>query len=111
MSDGLHALQKRIEQVLSEGAGVQVIVRELKPLGGGACQDSYRVELSFSGGELAGTLSMVLRSDARKSLPVSASRKEEFEIVRAAAAAGVRTPAARWLTQGLVRDGAWAYFM
>lgn len=111
MSEGLHALRERIEHVLSERAGVEVIVRDIGPLGGGACQDSYRVELSFSEGELAGGRSMVLRSDARRSLPGSASRKEEFEIVRAATAAGVRTPAARWLTQGLVREGAWAYFM
>src|SRR5260370_26100722 len=54
---------------------------------------------------------MVLRSDARRSLPASLSREEEFEVIRAAVAAGVKTPAVYWLTQGLVREGAYAYFM
>src|SRR5262249_29740366 len=54
---------------------------------------------------------MVLRSDARQSLPASIGRLEEFAVVRAAAAAGVLTPNARWLAADLVRDGAYAYFM
>lgn len=111
MSEALTALQKKIEQLLSEQARSPVVVRDLQPLAGGACQDNYRVDLTFSGGELEGERTLALRSDARKPLPGSLGRKEEFAVVSAAVAAKVRTPAVRWLTQGLVRDGAWAYFM
>lgn len=111
MAEALDALQTKIEAVLSAQTGGEVRVKALRPLGGGACQDNYRVELSFAQGELRGDRRMVLRSDARKSLPGSLGRRDEYEVVRAAVDAGVRTPAARWLTEGLVRDGAWAYFM
>ncbi|HEY8209358.1 MAG TPA: phosphotransferase family protein [Myxococcaceae bacterium] len=105
------ALAGAVEALLSERAGAQVKVRELQPLFGGACQDNYRVELTFSGGELAGDRRMVLRSDANQSLPGSVRRKDEFEVIGAAVAAGVRTPRARWLSEGLVRPGAGAYFL
>ena len=54
---------------------------------------------------------MVLRSDARSSLPGSLGRREEFAVISAAVAAGVKTPAVHHLTEGLVRPGAWAYVM
>ncbi len=54
---------------------------------------------------------MVLRSDARRSLPASLNRQEEFEVIRAAVSARVKTPGVHWLSQGLVREGAYAYFM
>jgi len=111
MSEALSALQQQIEKVLSEQSGGEVKVKELRPLGGGACQDNYRVELSFAQGALKGDRRMVLRSDARASLPGSLGRRQEFEVVCAAASAGVKTAQARWLTQSLVREGAWAYFL
>jgi aminoglycoside phosphotransferase (APT) family kinase protein len=84
-----------------------VQVLQVAPLAGGACQDMYRVELATAGGPLR----LVLRSDARLPLPASLGRREEFAVVEAARAAGVPTPAVHHLTEGLVRVGAWAYFM
>ena len=104
-------LARAVEALLSERTGAEVKVRQLQPLIGGACQDNYRLELTFSGGELQGDRRMVLRSDARKSLPGSLVRKDEFQVIGAAVAAGVRTPAARWFSEGLVRPGAGAYFL
>ncbi len=78
-----------------------------KPLYGGACQENFRVDLAVDGKPLT----LALRSDAVKGLPGSLKRSEEFEVVQAAVAAGVKTPAARWLTSDLLRKGAHAYFL
>jgi aminoglycoside phosphotransferase (APT) family kinase protein len=104
-------LSRAVEVLLSERTGGEVVVRALAPLFGGACQDNYRLELSLRAGELQGDRRMVLRSDAHQSLPGSLGRKDEFEVIRAAVRAGVRTPDARWLSEGLVRPGAHAYFL
>ena len=109
--EALAALARKIERWLADKTGGEVAVRDLQPLPGGACQDNYRVDLSLTAAETRGERRMVLRSDARRSLPASLSREEEFEVIRAAVAAGVKTPAVHWLTQGLVRESAYAYFM
>ena len=82
-------------------------VLEVRALAGGACQDLFRVGLRINGAERA----MVIRSDARSSLPGSIGRTEEFPVIRAAVEAGVRTPAVSWLVPDLVREGSSAYFM
>jgi aminoglycoside phosphotransferase (APT) family kinase protein len=82
-------------------------VAALEPLGGGACQDNYRVALTFADGERA----MVLRSDAKRSLQGSLNRSAEHAVISAAVAAGVKTPAARWLAKDLARPGAFAYLL
>ncbi len=53
----------------------------------------------------------VVRGDAPGHLPGSLGRQAEFSVVQRAVQAGVPTPAVRWLAQGLLRDGAWAYAM
>ncbi|MCA3016561.1 MAG: phosphotransferase family protein [Myxococcaceae bacterium] len=79
----------------------------LKPLHGGACQENFKVELLLDGAPTT----LALRSDAKTSLPGSLTRRVEYEVIRAAVAAGVRTPGVRWLEPGLLRDGADAYFL
>src|SRR5690242_213806 len=105
------ALGQRIEAALTAATGGKVEVLQLEPLGGGACQDLFRVELRLAAGPLVGEHRLALRSDARRSLPGSLGRKAEFEVIRLALAAGVKTPAVHWLTPDLVRQGAYAYFM
>jgi len=104
-------LARAVEALLAGRTGGEVKVRDLQPLFGGACQDNYRLELTFARGELPGDRRMVLRSDANQSLPGSLRRRDEFEVIQAAVAAGVRTPPARWRSEGLVRPGAGAYFL
>ncbi|MCP4806752.1 MAG: phosphotransferase [Proteobacteria bacterium] len=82
-------------------------VQTVTPLGGGACQDNFRVEATLEGQPIT----LALRSDAASSLPGSIGRAEEFPIIAAAVAQGVPTPQARWLTEGVVRDGAHAYLL
>ncbi len=101
------ALAGRVQAFLQEARGRDVQVVAMAPLAGGACQEMHRVELSTANGPLR----LVLRSDARLPLPASLGRCEEFAVVQAARAAGVPTPSVHHLTEGLVRPGAWAYFM
>ena len=95
---------ERIRAALASHGGELISV---KPLHGGACQENYSVELNHEGRPLR----LALRSDAVTSLPASIRRREEFEIIRLATQAGVKTPAARWLSPNLLRDGADAYFL
>ena len=99
-------LAARIGAVLSDVAGGIVEVGDVTPLHGGACQDNLRLDVALAG---ADPERLVLRSDSPSSLPGSLGRREEHAVIGAAVAAGVRTPAARWLAEGALRDGAWSY--
>lgn len=103
----MEELTRRIEGALSERTGEPVQVSLLEPLTGGACQESFRVELTVGGAPMR----LALRSDARASLPGSVGRAVEFPVITAAVRAGVPTPRARWLFDGIVRDGAHAFLM
>lgn len=105
MSD---ALVERLQQHLREAASPAVSVRSAHPLSGGACQDLFRVEIDGLG---ECTQRFALRADASESLPGSVSRAVEWEVIRAAVAAGVPTPKARWFGTGLARPGSGAYFL
>ncbi len=111
MSKNPDDLKVVIEAHLAAATGAPVTVRKLEPLGGGACQDNYRVDVTFTAGELVGDHALVLRSDAVRSLPGSIDRKDELAVITAAVAAGVTTPTARFLARDLVRPGAHAYFL
>jgi aminoglycoside phosphotransferase (APT) family kinase protein len=105
------ALRGRIEQHLSTVAGGPrpPCVQKVALLAGGACQENFVVELAGPDG--AAPVRMVLRSDAKSSLPESIDRAGEYQVIVAACAAGVKTPHARWFGKGIVRDGAGAYFL
>lgn len=88
-----------------------MVVQALEPLAGGACQDNYRLDLQIETGPLSGQRRMVLRSDPARSLPGSLDRAQELEVIQAAVSRKVKTPAAHWLSPGLVRPNAQAYFL
>jgi len=97
-------MDDRIRSALaSHGATLQSVKR----LHGGACQENFKVELSIDGAPTT----LALRSDAKTSLPGSIRRRAEYAVIQAATRAGVKTPAARWLSPDLLRDGADAYFL
>ncbi len=102
---------KRVEAHLQSALGQAVQILTFQPLGGGACQDNYRVDASIESGPLAGQRRFVLRSDAGRSLPASIDRRVEFAVLEEAVARGVKTPRARFLASDLVREGASAYFL
>ncbi len=100
-------MESRIRAWMAEQSGGAVAVTGIRPLAGGACQDNFVLQVTRDGVEGR----MVLRSDASSSLPGSLSRRHEFPIIQAAVAAGVPTPPVSGLRDGLVREGAWGYFM
>src|SRR5688572_24345194 len=87
------------------GHGAELVA--VTPLIGGACQENFKVELKHEGKDVK----LALRSDAARSLPGSLKRKDEFAVIEAAVKAGVRTPAARWMSPGLLHEGRDAYFL
>ena len=73
-------MEARVAAWLAEQGALSVT--GIKPLAGGACQDNFVITTPQA--------RMVLRSDARSSLPGSLSRREEFAIIEAAVAAARR---------------------
>ncbi|MDP1827345.1 MAG: phosphotransferase family protein [Archangium sp.] len=100
-------MDERVERIRSALSRHGATLEDVKPLHGGACQENFRVELKVDGAPLR----LALRSDAPTSLPGSIKRRVEFEVIRAAVKAGVKTPGVRWLEPNLLRDGADAYFL
>ncbi len=103
----LEDLRARVEAHLQAATAGTASVASVVPLAGGACQDNFRVEARG----IAGTGTLVLRSDALAALPGSIDRSRELAVIGAAVRAGVKTPRAHYPAHGLVRDGAHAYFL
>ena len=108
-------LSARIQAHLRDTVAASAEVVEVAPLSGGACQEMFRVEIAglagVRGAPGEGPWRLALRADAAQSLPGSVPRSVEFAVIAAAVRAGVPTPRARWFAQGLLRDGAGAYFL
>lgn len=100
-------IEQRVAAHVKRAAGGDVTVSQVKTLTGGACQENFRVDLTVAGEPHT----FALRSDARTKLPGSIDRAAEFAVLGLAAAAGVRTPKARWLGKDIVRADGYAYFM
>ncbi|MGU3537572.1 phosphotransferase family protein [Methylobacterium sp. A54F] len=82
---GLAALRAWIGGVLGARA---VAIEEARPLGGGSIQENWLLRCRIDGAER----SFVLRKDAPATIASSRPRAEEFRILQAAHAAGVRVP-------------------
>jgi aminoglycoside phosphotransferase (APT) family kinase protein len=107
----LDETRRRIAAHLSSATGAEVEVTDLALLSGGACQENYRLDVRASSGELAPKATLVLRSDAARSLPASIDRAQEFVVIGRAREAGVKTPRARFFANDLVAPGRGAYFL
>lgn len=69
-----------------------VAVGDCRKLSGGAIQENWLVDLTVTGGERAGPLAAVVRTDAPSGVAVSHSRADEFQLLSAAHGAGVTVP-------------------
>ncbi len=110
-SASLDLLRGRLDERL---APLGLRVDAVAPLGGGACQDLFRVDVSARSAAIPAPdwpRRLVLRSDAPRPLPGSIARRVEREVVAVAAAAGVRTPAPRLAVDGVVHPHAGAWLM
>ena len=67
-------------------------VTRFERLGGGAIQDNYALDVDIDGGPLRGTHSWVLRKNAPSRVTGSLSRRDEYEVLRGAHAAGALAP-------------------
>jgi aminoglycoside phosphotransferase (APT) family kinase protein len=70
-------------------AARRVEITALSPLRGGALQENWRLDASFSGGALDGEQQLVLRTSAATGVAASLTRHQEFVVQKAAFAAGV----------------------
>ena len=90
--------QQAIIDFLSRVAEAQdVQLQTVKLLTGGAIQENWLLELEVTGGNYAGHLAVVLRSDAASVVSSSHSRAQEFALLQAAFAVGVTVPEPLWL--------------
>jgi aminoglycoside phosphotransferase (APT) family kinase protein len=83
----------RLGRFLARASGadaVEVTVPALLP--GGAIQQNFGFTARFAAGRLAGAHPLVLRTDAATGVPSSLGRGEEFAVLKAAFAAGVKVP-------------------
>ena len=103
----LLTLQDRVHQTLAQANLGSFEIVGFEPMTGGACQENFALKLRVDGEPLR----LCLRSDALTSLPGSIARRQEYEVIRAAVSEGVPTANAQWLTEGLTRDDASAYFL
>src|SRR5437870_3653049 len=83
----------RLSRLLAEASGAdRVEISALELLPGGAIQQNLGFDAEFAGGHLAGAQRLVLRTDASSGIPSSLGRIEEFAVLQAAFAAGVKVP-------------------
>jgi aminoglycoside phosphotransferase (APT) family kinase protein len=92
---------------LSEAADVPVEIAEMSLLSGGAIQQNWRLD-AIVGGEAE---AWVLRTDAAATLSHSRSRVEEFALLRAAYAVGVRVAEPLFLCADAAVTGAPFFIM
>ncbi|HEX2151536.1 MAG TPA: phosphotransferase family protein, partial [Stellaceae bacterium] len=86
-----------LARFLSRASGARhVEVSEPELLPGGAIQENWGFEAEFTGGACAGRHPLVVRTDAASGIASSLDRLEEFEVQRAAFAAGVTVAEPLW---------------
>ena len=88
-----------LEAFLTDAAEAEAVtIDEARPLPGGAIQENWLIGAKIAGGPMAGRQDLVLRTDAPSGVAVSLSRAQEFQLLRAAWAAGVTVPEPLWLS-------------
>lgn len=99
-------MEERLRQFIARQVGADdVSVTGLRRLPGGASREIWSVDVSYTQGGTRISLPLVLRRDP-PSAAVGAQRRDEFELLRAAAAAGVPVPKVHWLADDAETLGA-----
>ena len=90
--------RERVIRFLAQAAQAShVEVLRWERLSGGAIQENIALDVRVEGGAFAGEHRWVVRTDASSAVSVSHSRPEEFALLAAAHAAGVKVPRPLWL--------------
>lgn len=90
ITDCASALQAWLHDEL-RASDVKII--RLEPLGGGAIQENWALDVEINQGRGVSVHRWVLRVDSRLAIAASRSRAEEFGLLRAASSLGVLVPA------------------
>lgn len=97
MNDGTLAPELRVARFIAKASGAErVEVLRWQRLSGGAIQENVALDCRVHGGAFEGEQRWVVRTDAASGVAVSHTRPEEFALLRAAHAAGVRVPEPLW---------------
>lgn len=97
------ALREAVEHWIAQMAGSPAQVFELRLLAGGACQESWALDVTIEGGQHAGLHGLVLRRDQGGVMnPDALSRPHEFRVLQAVHAGGVPVPRPWWATADLL---------
>jgi len=93
------AKRQAVERFVAAVAGADsAAIGSVGLLPGGAVQENWFLDIDISGGPRAGHLECVLRSDSLTAgVSISHGRAQEFELLKAAFAAGVTVPEPLWL--------------
>lgn len=93
----LATTERRLSAFLARRIGVEAVsLSAFKRMAGGASREIWSLDLSYELDGKAHTHALVLRRDP-PGAAVETRRRDEFELLRAAAAAGVPVPAVHWL--------------
>ena len=74
-------------------------IEQAQRLSGGAIQENWLIKVRIEGGQHAGLLEAVVRTDAPSGVSTSHSRAEEFALLKTVFAAGVTVPEPLWLCE------------
>jgi aminoglycoside phosphotransferase (APT) family kinase protein len=93
--------RQAVERFVTVAAGAEsAVISDVGLLPGGAVQENWLVDIDIVGGPRAGHLECVLRSDSLTAgVAISHRRAHEFELLKAAFAAGVTVPEPLWLCE------------
>ncbi|HET7403478.1 MAG TPA: phosphotransferase, partial [Usitatibacter sp.] len=90
--------RERVARFLAQASqAARVDVRRWERLSGGAIQENIALDVHLEGGTAPGEHRWVVRTDSSSAVSVSHSRPEEFALLAAAHAAGVKVPRPLWL--------------
>ncbi len=93
MDGGAGQDNARLQDYLSDAAGVPVLITAFEKLTGGAIQENWLLDISVGkGGDWTGDHQLVLRRNARSQVSTSHDRVEEFALLKLAHKAGVTVP-------------------
>jgi aminoglycoside phosphotransferase (APT) family kinase protein len=90
----------RIEAFLRAAAEADTVrVTRLERMSGGAVQENWALDAEIASGAWSGTQRWVLRTDAAAPVAMSLRRREEFQTLQAAHAAGLSAPEPLWMCE------------
>ncbi|HET7634008.1 MAG TPA: phosphotransferase family protein [Burkholderiales bacterium] len=94
------ATRRALETFITQAAAAtSASITAHRRLSGGAIQENHALDVVLTGGPLAGPRRWVMRCDAPSAVAVSLTRAQEFAVLKAAHAAGVKVPAPLWCSR------------